>query len=72
MDMLAFVSLLKYVQLQELLDYPTLVLLNKSAYQIIYKFSFYPRTITIWNNLPITDDVNLNNFKSIVLADIKL
>ena len=38
----------------------------------VYKFSFYPRTITIWNNLPITDDVNLNNFKSIVLAAIKL
>lgn len=38
----------------------------------VYKFSFYPRTITIWNNLPITDDVNLNIFKSIVLAAIKL
>ena len=38
----------------------------------VYKFSFYPGTITIWNNLPITDDVNLNNFKSIVLAAIKL
>ena len=38
----------------------------------VCKFSFYLRTITIWNNLPITDDVNLNNFKSIVLAAIKL
>ena len=38
----------------------------------VYKFSFYPRTITIWNNLPINDDVNLNNFKSIALAAIKL
>ena len=38
----------------------------------VYKFSFYPTTIAIWNNLPITDDVNLNNFKSSVLAAIKL
>ena len=38
----------------------------------VYKFYFYPRTITIWNNLPINDDVNLNNFKIIALAAIKL
>ena len=28
----------------------------------VYKYSFYPRTIVTWNNLPINDDVNKNNF----------
>ena len=37
----------------------------------VYKFSFYPRTIVAWNNLPIYEDVNINNFKTIVLAAIK-
>ena len=34
----------------------------------VYKYSFYPRTIVTWNNLPIDDDVNKNNFKCVALA----
>ena len=26
----------------------------------VYKYSFYPRTIVTWNNLPIDDDVKKN------------
>ena len=37
----------------------------------VYKFSFYPRTIVAWNNLPINEDVNIINFKTIALATIK-
>ena len=37
----------------------------------VYKYSFYPRTIVTWNNLPIDDDVNKNNFKCVALAAIK-
>ena len=37
----------------------------------VYKFSFYPRTIVSWNNVPISKDVNLNEFKAIALAAIK-
>ena len=37
----------------------------------VYKYSFYPRTIVTWNNLPISDDVNRNNFKRVALAAIK-
>lgn len=52
-------------------------LLNSRPFQQIrvsndvYKFSFYPRTIVAWNNLPIYEDVNINNFKTIALAAIK-
>jgi len=37
----------------------------------VYKYSFYPRTIVTWNNLPINDDVNKNNFKRVALVAIK-
>ena len=37
----------------------------------VYKYSFYPRTIVTWNNLPINDDVNKNNFKCVALVAIK-
>ena len=52
-------------------------LLNSRPFQQIrvsndvYKFSFYPRTIVTWNNLPIYEDVNISNFKAIALAAIK-
>ena len=36
----------------------------------VHKFSFYPRTIVAWNNLPLNEDVNINNFKTIALATI--
>ena len=35
------------------------------------KYSFYPRTIVTSHNVPINEDVNVNNFKSITLAAIK-
>ena len=36
----------------------------------VYKYSFYPRTIVTWNNLPI-NGVNKNKFKCVALAAIK-
>ena len=37
----------------------------------VFKFSFHPRTIVAWNNVPINEDFNANNFKTIALAAIK-
>ena len=39
----------------------------------IYKYSFYPRTIALWNNIPLsfTNIDNLNSFKSNALSFIR-
>ena len=42
-----------------------------SVLNYVYKYSFHPRTIVAWNNLPINDDVNKNNFKGVALVAIK-
>ena len=39
----------------------------------IYKYSFYPRTIALWNNIPLsfTNIDNLGSFKSNALSFIR-
>ena len=37
----------------------------------VYKYSFYPRRMVTWNNLPIDNDVNKNNFKCVALVGIE-
>ena len=39
----------------------------------IYKYSFYPRTIALWNNIPLsfTNIDNLDTFKSNALSFIR-
>ena len=39
----------------------------------VYKYSFYPRTIALWNNIPLsfTNIDNLDTFKSNALSFIR-
>ena len=44
--------------------------IKPSATVDAYKFSFYPRSITLWNQLPINDIFSLNDFDSILQSTL--
>ena len=44
--------------------------IKPSATVDAYKFSFYPRSITLWNQLPIDDIFSLNDFDNILQSTL--
>ena len=46
--------------------------LNHNMSNNVYKYSFFPRTIVTWNNLPMNTSVNaLDKIKAVALPVIK-